>query len=156
MCVECLIETVGKGRLDIAYIRSISITSWWWWWFWWFWGHYHHISIVMTQMWLDTVSQVQCCWTILEYTLHLVIRIEWWGPRQKVSGLSPITSTARLHFPRCDFTVKTRGVVRASTIGVLVRQLRQGYRILCKKTSGHCKYMQNCNYFHSDTVCLVT
>ena len=29
--------------------------------------------------------------------------------------------------------VKTRGVVRGSTIGVLVRQLRQGYKILLQK-----------------------
>ena len=154
MCVECLIETVGKGPLDM-FIPEASPS------------HHgdgddsdesEHLIIILASWWLrcdlSCLSQVQCCWTILEYTLHLVIRIEWWGPRRKVSGLSPVTSTTRLHFPRCDFTVKTRGVVRASTIGVLVRQLRQGYRILCKKTSGHCKFMQYCHYFHSDTVCL--
>ena len=144
----------GKGTPWDVYISNIFITSWWWWWFWLIWGPYHHLNIVITHMTWYCPSRVHCCLVIMEYTLPLVIRIEGWGPRQKVSGQSPITSTARLHFPRCDFTVKTRGVVRASTIGVLVRQLRQGYRILCKKTSGHCKFMQYCHYFHSDTVCL--
>ena len=94
------------------------------------------------------LSQVQCFWTWFEYTLHLVIRIEWWGPRRKVSGPSPVTFNNPAPFSLLWLHCQTRGVVRASTIGVLVRQ---GYMILCKKISGHCKFMQYYRYFHSDT-----
>ena len=99
----------GKGTPWYVYISSIFITSWWWWWFWWIWGPYHHLNIVITHMTWYCLSRVHCCLVIMEYTLPLVIRIEGWGPRQKVSGQSPITSTARLHFPRCDFTCQNKG-----------------------------------------------
>ena len=99
-----------KGTPCSCYISSIFITSCWWWWFWLIWGSYHHLNTLITHMRLDTVClESSVGLVIMEYPLPLLIRIEGWGPCQKVSGQSPITSTARLHFPRCDFTCQNKG-----------------------------------------------
>ena len=99
-----------KGTPCYCYISSIFITSCWWWWFWLIWGSYHHLNTLITHMRLDTV----CLESSVGWLSWSIRSLYWLGLKDEVHarrslGSLQLLSTARLHFPRCDFTCQNKG-----------------------------------------------
>ena len=99
-----------KGTPCYCYISSIFITSCWWWWFWLIWGSYHHLNTLITHMRLDTV----CSESSVGWLSWSIRSLYWLGLKDEVHarrslGSLQLLSTARLHFPRCDFTCQNKG-----------------------------------------------
>ena len=99
-----------KGTPCYCYISSIFIASCWWWWFWLIWGSYHHLNTLTTHMRLDTV----CSESSVGWLSWSIRSLYWLGLKDEVHarrslGSLQLLSTARLHFPRCDFTCQNKG-----------------------------------------------
>ena len=99
-----------KGTPCYCYISSIFITSCWWWWFWLIWGSYHHLNTLITHKRLDTV----CSESSIGWLSWSIRSLYWLGLKDEVHarrflGSLQLLSTARLHFPRCDFTCQNKG-----------------------------------------------
>ena len=153
VCMECSMETVGKGRLDM--FTSAASSS----------HHgdggdsdeYEDLIIILASWWLrwGLILSVQSP-VLFGYHGVYAPSSDWdWRMRSKAESLCTVSNYFNSSAPLSSLWLhlSKQGESRGSTIGVLVRQLRQGYGILCKKTSGHCKFMQYYHYFHSDTVC---
>ena len=134
-----------KGTPCSCYISSIFITSCWWWWFWLIWGSYHHLNTLITHMRLDTV----CSESSIGWLSWSIRSLYWLGLKDEVHarrslGSLQLLSTARLHFPRCDFTCQNKGSLEVVQLVYWWDNWDKDIRSFCKKkTSGHCKYMQN-------------